>query len=397
MKHQTLAILAAFLFIPTAAQAAETAETAQPEENGSIRTEPGTGVGDTTNSQKGIVHTVVKGDTLWDLTEKYLGNPWYWPKVWSYNQHIENPHWIYPGNTIRFDAPPAAGANSNSSNAAAADMPAQLRVTQPESEESALDDEIREYMDDELVTVSEGKSIGLVPENAGSGVRQESFISVEEFKTSGKLDSAFSEKRLLSVYDKVYLAFDDPLAVRLGDLYTIYRPGDEIIHPSSGDSYGYQINVVGTVRITALHSDHVTGIIESAADEIRRGDLVSVFSETEKKLTQTPNEQEVRGAILASLNPLLPLLGEQHLVFIDKGTNDGVKNGNTFDIIRAGDPLTDTTEGNESEVYPEESVGAIVVIDAKETASVGVIVRSLQEISVGETVVMRVPKNGAQR
>ncbi|HZW88388.1 MAG TPA: LysM peptidoglycan-binding domain-containing protein, partial [Myxococcaceae bacterium] len=48
------------------------------------------------------VHTVEKGDTLWDLSSKYLGSPWYWPKVWSYNPQIANPHWIYPGNQVRF-------------------------------------------------------------------------------------------------------------------------------------------------------------------------------------------------------------------------------------------------------------------------------------------------------
>src|SRR6185312_7029251 len=47
-------------------------------------------------------HNVVKGDTLWDLSQHYLGNPWYWPKVWSYNPQIANPHWIYPGDKVKF-------------------------------------------------------------------------------------------------------------------------------------------------------------------------------------------------------------------------------------------------------------------------------------------------------
>src|SRR5208283_2774499 len=50
----------------------------------------------------GTTHTVVPGDTLWDLSQHYLGSPWYWPKVWSYNPQIANPHWIYPGNQVRF-------------------------------------------------------------------------------------------------------------------------------------------------------------------------------------------------------------------------------------------------------------------------------------------------------
>src|SRR5438132_3143000 len=46
-------------------------------------------------------YTIQKGDTLWDLSQKFLSNPWYWPKIWSLNPSIENPHWIYPGNKLR--------------------------------------------------------------------------------------------------------------------------------------------------------------------------------------------------------------------------------------------------------------------------------------------------------
>src|ERR1700682_4166106 len=46
-------------------------------------------------------YVIVKGDTLWDLSQKFLNNPWYWPKIWSLNPSIENPHWIYPGNRLR--------------------------------------------------------------------------------------------------------------------------------------------------------------------------------------------------------------------------------------------------------------------------------------------------------
>ena len=47
-------------------------------------------------------YTVRPGDTLWDLSGRFLNNPWYWPKIWSYNPDVANPHWIYPGNTLKF-------------------------------------------------------------------------------------------------------------------------------------------------------------------------------------------------------------------------------------------------------------------------------------------------------
>src|SRR4051812_41008799 len=47
------------------------------------------------------IHLVRRGDTLWDLCNHYYQNPWAWPKVWSYNPQIANPHWIYPGDQVR--------------------------------------------------------------------------------------------------------------------------------------------------------------------------------------------------------------------------------------------------------------------------------------------------------
>src|SRR5471030_663057 len=70
-------------------------------------------------------HLVVKGDTLWDISGKFLDKPWCWPQVWGMNRdEIKNPHWIYPGQIVYFDrvagrlrlGQPATSGGGGSSN-----------------------------------------------------------------------------------------------------------------------------------------------------------------------------------------------------------------------------------------------------------------------------------------
>ena len=83
----------------TETEGAEVVDEPADRQTGTLKIPPGQGGRE---SAPGETHSVTRGDTLWDLSQRYLGSPWYWPKVWSYNPEIANPHWIYPGNQVRF-------------------------------------------------------------------------------------------------------------------------------------------------------------------------------------------------------------------------------------------------------------------------------------------------------
>ncbi|MCA9711560.1 MAG: LysM peptidoglycan-binding domain-containing protein, partial [Myxococcales bacterium] len=50
-------------------------------------------------------HIVQQGDTLWDISAYYMSDPYLWPKLWSWNDHVTNAHWIFPGDRIRLHDP----------------------------------------------------------------------------------------------------------------------------------------------------------------------------------------------------------------------------------------------------------------------------------------------------
>ena len=79
---------------------------------------------ETAASSEGIVHTVVEGDTLWDLSAKYLGSPWKWTEIWERNRFITNPHYIYPGIQVVI-VPPGPREFALGQEAASASGPAE--------------------------------------------------------------------------------------------------------------------------------------------------------------------------------------------------------------------------------------------------------------------------------
>ena len=142
----------------------------------------------------GQVHKVVKGDTLWDLSKTYLGTPWYWPKVWSYNPQIANPHWIYPGNEVRFFSNGADGEEG----------PSRVEVGGAATDSNSPDAIDNLVGSEEGVRIS-GK-IGYTPPKT-IRLRQLAFVTSRELDEAGNIDSSFRENEMLAVPDTVYLKF----------------------------------------------------------------------------------------------------------------------------------------------------------------------------------------------
>lgn len=386
--RRVLAAVAALAFVPGASFAQEEepevvesepelAESASPESVGQTAA-PGAPTGEAGSPD---TYTVQPGDTLWEISQRFLGNPWYWPKVWSFNPEIENPHWIYPGNLVRFY--PTAD-----------DLPTQLEGEEPTPDElgevtlGSLHAPNLFNQEEDVVEISQGMK--LVQSTARKDViRQDGLVTSRELEEAGVIDRAWAEKEMLSASDRVYLRFRGVGALRVGDLYSVFRTVGEVKHPVTRLKFGYLTRVVGVVRLVGVEKNGtVVGVIDQSIEEIHRGFFVGPLGNFDKQVIAKPSARQIDGVILCSAEPSLPFMGESHLLFIDKGTKDGVEEGNLFTVVRQGDPLR-SKDPEEVKRLPLEDVATILVIDAKETASAGMVVRSLREVVAGDRVIAR--------
>ncbi len=330
----------------------------------------------------GTTHTVEKGDTLWDLSQKYLGSPWYWPKVWSYNPEIANPHWIYPGNVVKF-----VGTGE--------EVPTQVEVGEgPEGEQPEV--EPGTIMEDEDRVSVAGK-LGYQTKG-GVNIRTPGFVTPEEIEESGVLAESSAETTMLTFPQTAFATFKKSGDVHVGATYLVFRKGKEILHPITGERVGYQTNLIGTVKLLRVDKNFSVVQITATWDEIHRGDLIGPYSENlVRHVNPKPNERANEGYVVAATRGWLTQMGEQETLIVDKGANDGVQPGNTMTILRALDgnsPSATLRPQDREPGFPLEEVGTCMAVEVKSKASICVLIRSWHEIVKGDRFEMRTGRGG---
>jgi len=344
-----------------------------PPEQGQVQTSPPEGP-----SQ---VHTVEKGDTLWDLSSKYLGSPWYWPKVWSYNPQIANPHWIYPGNQVRFY--PGNGEET----------PARAEQVTGDEDELQAGQAIEGDEDVQMVRLP-------VETKTREIVLKDGFATPNEIEAAGTLVASYAESEMLSPPDIVYLEFKDKSAVQVGASYLVYRTVGKVYHPRSGKFLGYQTQVLGTVKVNRTSEPKVRATLERSFDEIGRGARIGParerLFETVSPVANAVSLQNLM--VVAQLETSLTMAGEQVRVLVDAGSAQGVQVGNVFTVIRQADPILSDVgvdpSANQDLSLPVEEVGRCMAVDVREAVTTCLLLRSYREVVVGDRVELRA--GGAQ-
>ena len=383
-------------------------------------------------------YEVAPGDTLWDISEKELKSPWYWPKVWSLNPQIQNPHRIYPGDKISFRETGEMAMPGSNENAE--------RVESGETYGENGEDYNAEYEDEgETDSLAQtGKTLDATPENYKDFVKlggkyridrfkqiddtlmdvvQKGFIGTTEEEELAKIVASFEPKELLATGDNVYVEIntnkDDKEKEKdkekdknknsdnkerkkssdfqIGDYVEIINVGKKVKHPDTGDKIGSIVDIVGRGKVLDIgkkkkekDDDEDTQIatvkIIKAYDAIERGFYVREYVEQENNVPVKETESDIKAKILTGYDPTF-YYGPNYIVYLDKGSDDGVEPGIMLSVYRRGDGLKEF-EGKKSPAnLPWEMIGELVVISAGEKTSVAVITNSVTALEAGDSAV----------
>lgn len=341
----------------------------------------------TGKSEEAFTYTIVPHDTLWDISKRFLKNPFKWPRIWSINPYIKNPDLIYPGNVVKI-RPDGTFEVVGKKEAAVERLPVEtgkLPVVSLEPPKAVvLEPEAKEVKKEALPVPA---PLQKAPSISSYSMARKGFIEEKALTAGGAIIGSKEEHILIPSGDTVFISFKDRSEVKAGARYAIFLEGPEIIHPVTKVRLGKIVDILGSIRITGT-GDVIEGRIETSYKEISAGARLAAYKEPVTEVEITKPEAQVTGFIVASLEGK-ENLASGDIVYIDLGAKTGLKKGNTMRIYRKSGNVPDPLDNTHMITLPPVELGALIVLDADENTSSCVVVKSLRSISMGDEVSTR--------
>jgi LysM repeat protein len=295
-----------------------------------------------------VDYNIEPGDTLWDISSKFYGDPWLWPTIWELNPGIKDPHWIYPDNKLKVKV--SKGQEYV------------WKGSKPSQFMSPTD-----WWDPTFAYTTHTNDVA--------------FVSKAKFDKAGEIVDEIDDSMLLGQFHSVYFTMPQETNVQLGDIFTVFREGEKVRGFDNGDNLGYVIDMLGEIEVknsTTLKNGKVvyTGAIVKSLKEMAVGDRLIMMPRDAYTVTLNKTSLDLKGHVVA-FEPDHKFYGQFHTVFIDLGLKDGVEVGNSFSIWRAS-----KDEGR----LPGYFVGNLIILHVEPAVSTALVTNSLRELIVGDKV-----------
>jgi hypothetical protein len=305
-------------------------------------------------------YTVKKGDTLWDISGRFLDKPWLWPELWDVNPQIDNPHLIYPGDELYLvyvDGEPRLRLRRG-------DM-----KLSPTMRVSPLDLAIPAIPLDEI----------------GAFLKRHRILGADELNDSAYVVAGSQGHLISAPGDRVYgrgLFPDDERA------YGIYRAGEAYRDPVSDELLGYQAQDIGSARLLSSNRDEVTELeVTRVTEEVRVTDRLLPNEERILDATFYPRapESEIEDGYMIAVDGGVTQIGPLDIVVLNRGERDGLAIGNVLAIYQAGELVFDEV-ARDNVRLPDVRAGLAMVFETGEKASYAVVLKASHPLKVGDKV-----------
>ncbi len=320
-------------------------------------------------------YVVKRGDTLWGIAKVFLRDPWYWPEIWQVNKQIQNPHLIYPGDTLRLvyiDGHPRVTLQ---------------RGTMERGDSARVLPRVRSEPLESAVTTIPYATVAAF-------MSKPSVLSNEQIKGAPYVFSTRDSHQVISNGDTLYArGFQSP--AETGTHYNLVRVGDPLRDPDDNRIVGYDGIFTGSGHITR-GGDPATLIMTESSRETEPGDKLFAGG-VDVPLDFIPSSPKVKinGRIMA-VSDGVTVIGQYQVVVINRGARDGLAPGNVLGVFGLGGYVRDTVDkgylggmsrlGAKNVRLPDERTGTFMVFKTFDQISYGLIMEAKDIIRVEDLV-----------
>ncbi|WP_317201969.1 LysM peptidoglycan-binding domain-containing protein [Janthinobacterium sp.] len=320
-------------------------------------------------------HEVVRGDTLWGISGKFLEHPWCWGQVWGLNrEEIHNPHWIYPGQIVYLDRTAGRLRLGRPIGAGAAGAPRDTRLA-PQLRVEGL-----------------GKdAVASIP----SGViepflTQPLIIEADELAGAPRIVATQENHLFIGKGDKAYVRGD----LKGGNSFQVFRPGQPLKDPVTHAVLGYEAFYLGTLMLSAAAKpggEVHTFAVASAKEEMGVGDqLLQAPPTPMRNYAPHPPERQVDARVM-SIYGGVGFAGQNQIVSVNRGALDGLDIGAVLQLYHDGKTVTDATGpkgwhgmGKPQVKLPDEQYGSLFIFRVFKHISYGLIMQVTEPVQIGD-------------
>ena len=316
-------------------------------------------------------YVVQKGDTLWDISKRFLNNPWLWPEVWHINPKICNPHLIYPGDVVLLfyvDGKPYLTLEGNGGLPIAPVAKNGLRTVRMSPKSHALPLE---------------KAISTLPYDLiAPFLKYASVIPDDDIlEEAPYVVSSFEEHLVSGSGGKIYVR---NMTDKSSGNYTVVRPGATYRDPQTDDILGYEVLHIADARVVKL-GEPASLVLGKATQEVLNEDRLLPYEGKKPDFYFFPSapSKTINGQIISVIGGV-SLIGQYSVVVLNRGEREGMVPGHVLAVYQDGTYVRDPIDRSPVKL-PQERAGIMMIFRTFEKVSYALVLEAERSMSINDS------------